>query len=1281
MITKLKEMNPNKNLYKPVKRCPQFSPVNLLESDLNLLECLMTDLVVPQQLLDQFPQKYKDRFSTGVTWYKNRTFVVNSWIKLFTKFQTCLTKMEKSIITNKENYLKYILKKYEWSSIVRHCDGNMYMVEEAFFKIYKHKICQNSQKISQLADKLPRSAASINLLEDFKRKTREKRKCLKVIRHIFEQDRDKPKQNKTAVKLKPSDVKESKERRINEGFDFVSVNLPKLNIDSFVRMNKLSRNENLSGLFKMLKSQPDAKNDNWKGSTEIDFKQICSDIKIVSDFSDTKVLREQFPALQDHVCTLADESMDTSQEYARRINEENMDIYEDHEKLPIKYAEETSDYPIVEIFEKLDYEAICSNIRLLSDLFDPRLDDETIGSDVDEVDDGLTIGKTESVLNEDYSESLMIEKSQDVETSFILDGWVKEFNADSTAQGVSLEELLDCEDIIDMENVLTLSKVEEANQNLPMNDEDCIDYLISLSENNYNEPYHDSEETKDGNILDNSYEMVDEEISFLVQNNSKAEREKSPENAISSDPSNNHVEDKDEAVNRGQVDDVCDTTVDHFEKSMKPTKDGISEKALNPISSTIKTAPTAETKILFCSWMSAPKEDDKDDIEKINARTIEIDIDYKQICSDVAIISGIVEAEFNVSPGFSCPREDLSNPSEDNDKKLGNQLCLKAEETSLTKEEETLLKQAFLSGTGEEGDKEPDYIPHPPIGTEEKAEMKSVLDLDLQVEEESAVATLPTRHRGVENEVTVHVKSESNDKYDATLEIKSAGNECIQPLANKMKIVESFDDMFKSFLNNPMKTPLKEDTDNSDVNLFVKSKEQLEDSGKNISGKEKGVSEVLDELEKLDTTKIKVKSKVKKFEARKPLISLGKEDLETVSNLKHFDVKQEIVDKTDLLPDSKAIRRNEVITLDDDSDSETEPKIQSSQSRLKSEPLAPSSSPSVVYVPQNAKILHVPDNTQIVRVTDAGSPQSQWTSDDKMVVKGDSSGNSLGTKAVQHTTGNISLHHKSVGNTVPDHVKDHTRNGRAGQARHTSVSGLPSSRSHEDQVRTRRSSHTPAVQLSSQSSQVISRPVQTRARSSTQTIPGKIHQQTTRTQLRSATQNTQVISRPVQTRSRNSTQPTLPDKMLHQAARPLPSLNTQNVSGSNFSEKRKKQIKTVPARKSARLGTDSKRKVGYASDPDSDGGNQQSELLEFISENIGTKAEMKPGGKISNIYHCNICPFNNISKWHLENHVESTHGDFDVSYQCDLCDYIAKTRANYYAHGKKKHDIYMEPQY
>merc|ERR1719244_2212028 len=80
-----------------------------------------------------------------------------------------------------------------------------------------------------------------------------------------------------------------------------------------------------------------------------------------------------------------------------------------------------------------------------------------------------------------------------------------------------------------------------------------------------------------------------------------------------------------------------------------------------------------------------------------------------------------------------------------------------------------------------------------------------------------------------------------------------------------------------------------------------------------------------------------------------------------------------------------------------------------------------------------------------------------------------------------------------------------------------------------------------------------------------------------------------------------------------------------------------------------------------------------SKLFDFITDSILSKPEMKPYGKISNIHHCRLCTYKNSSKWSVENHIESIHSDIEVKYPCDLCDFVAKTRANYYAHGKKKH--------
>jgi len=329
-------------------------------------------------------------------------------------------------------------------------------------------------------------------------------------------------------------------------------------------------------------------------------------------------------------------------------------------------------------------------------------------------------------------------------------------------------------------------------------------------------------------------------------------------------------------------------------------------------------------------------------------------------------------------------------------------------------------------------------------------------------------------------------------------------------------------------------------------------------------------------------TKIKVESKVKKINPRKPLVSLAKEDIKTVLSFENFDVKQEVMDKTVLLPIAKAEYKNEVITLDGDGESDPKPN-QRSTCILKPKPCDSSSSPSVVYVPQNAKILHVPDNTKIVRIKTA-------------------QGNIRDGQTRRKTSGinNLSQENGRKLMSGPDMGQDHPRKrGRPSKAKHP-LSLVESV--NQPQIRSRQSAKL------------------------------------------------------------------VPDQMVQQAI-------------ETVSTKRKKLIKIAPQRKSVRLENDSKSYLEYVSDPESDGGNEQSELLEFISENIQTKAEMKPDGQFSYIYNCNMCPFKNRSKWHLENHVESTHGNFDVSYQCDLCNFIAKTRANYYAHGKKKHSIYMEPQY
>ena len=85
-----------------------------------------------------------------------------------------------------------------------------------------------------------------------------------------------------------------------------------------------------------------------------------------------------------------------------------------------------------------------------------------------------------------------------------------------------------------------------------------------------------------------------------------------------------------------------------------------------------------------------------------------------------------------------------------------------------------------------------------------------------------------------------------------------------------------------------------------------------------------------------------------------------------------------------------------------------------------------------------------------------------------------------------------------------------------------------------------------------------------------------------------------------------------------------------------------------------------------------------SKLFEFIASNILSKPEMKPHGQIANLHQCKLCSFKSNSKWHIENHIESIHADIDVDYPCNLCDFMAKTRANYYAHGKKKHGFNMD---
>jgi len=1286
MTCKVKNVQPKAKL-KSMKKSHQFTPKvsNLLESDLNLLECLMTDLVLPQDLLDQFPLKYKDKLSTGVTWYKNRTFTVNSWKILFTKFQTCLTKMEKSIITNQENYLKYILKQYEHFSIVKHCEGDMYMVEEAFFKIYKQKISQNLQKISQLSDQLPRNAGSINLLEDFQRKTKEKRKCLKVVRHMFEQDGKEGSDdaNKTAVALNAFDVKESKKRRINEGFDFESVNLPKLNIDSCVSLSDVSKKKNLSGLVGRLKCQLELETvdevlgdemvtHNLKGCIKIDFKQICDEMKVIFAFADTKIddlsSVEYDVAVEKTDDILHNKMVDTTAIKAKHCdetNEFNMDTSEDCDELPNKQDEEIieDDFLIVESFVKIDYEAICFNIRLISELFDSELVEKTINADDDGVNGQVMDKNTLPAVNEDYSESLLVERSLDEETYFILEERIKDYIADCNAQAVSLEEILKCEDIIKMES-LAMLKVEETNQEMPKNDEECTDYLISLKESTIDDDESSAllDEDDDllaqhcagldsvgdvkeifGNMLETSYEMVDEEISFLVHNNSKDEDDEFLLSEISSDTIINTIDCKDneniynDSLNLGPLDVVSENTIVDSGKTMEVTTatENIAIEAHSFTNSTVKSTPTAETKILFCSWMNASNDTNgnEDAIdEPINIHTdriIEIEIEFKKICFDIAVISGIVKVEFNASPELSCTNEEYDE----------------GPDTKLTTEEEDLLKQAFLLGavgkseenidmssdldsdrqvheksapmlrnisnnvaeSNEACDKNEenqqnvgsddvkDEVHDTVLTTEEKDMLKQAFLLEPEDKVEEKVAVSNELVLGLQVDDVAHITTpilrnvlDEAPESQIMLENKNIGNENMHYLDNKMKIVESFDDMFKSFLKNPMKSPNKEASEYLDVDRYLKSKEQLEDSGKYRNGNEKGVSQVLDELEKLDTTKMKVESKVnskvKKINPRKPLVSLAKEDIKTVSSFENFDVKQEVMDKTVLLPIAKAEYKNEVITLDDDSDSDTKPN-QRATHILKPKPCDSSSSPSVVYVPQNAKILHVPDNTKIVRIKTA-------------------QGNTSDGQTRQKASGinNLSRENGRKLMSGPDMGQDHPRKrGRPSKAKHP-LSLVESV--NQPQIRSRQSAKL------------------------------------------------------------------VPEKMVQQAIKTVSS-----------SAKRKNQIKIAPQRKSARLENDSKSYLEYVSDPESDGGNEQSELLEFISENIQTKAEMKPDGQFSYIYNCNMCPFKNRSKWHLENHVESTHGNFDVSYQCDLCNFIAKTRANYYAHGKKKHSIYMEPQY
>ena len=397
---KMQRMQPNLKLERPVKKCPKFnlSVSNLMESDLNLLECLMTDLVLPQSLIDQFPTKYKDRLSTGVTWYKNRTFTVNSWRMLFNRFQASLTKTEKSIITNQENFIKYILRKYEFFNIIKHCGGDMFLVEEAFFKIYKQKVVQNLEKISHLSDKLPRSAGSIHLLEDFQRKTREKRKCLKVVRHMFEQENveNKAETIKTDTKI----MAPEKKRVINEGFDFVSVDLPKLNRDSCVRINNISKEENITALLDELKCNNEREIeeilgdktdvDNFNRKTNIDFQQICRDIGVISGFCNTNIVTSTVGLVD-------------KEEYNETTSEYSSDIFEDYNESLNQKEEAFPDCFSVSVSDSLfdiDYKTICSDIRLISEM----LDEQT--KEVEEQPSDINTG-----VNEDFSMSLMMEET------------------------------------------------------------------------------------------------------------------------------------------------------------------------------------------------------------------------------------------------------------------------------------------------------------------------------------------------------------------------------------------------------------------------------------------------------------------------------------------------------------------------------------------------------------------------------------------------------------------------------------------------------------------------------------------------------------------------------------------------------------------------------------------------------------------------------------------------------------------------------------------------------
>merc|ERR1719427_2025866 len=308
---------------------------------------------------------------------------------------------------------------------------------------------------------------------------------------------------------------------------------------------------------------------------------------------------------------------------------------------------------------------------------------------------------------------------------------------------------------------------------MPKNDEGCTNYLISLKESTIDDDESSAllDEVDDllaqqcaemdsvgdvkeifGNMLETSYEMVDEEISFLVHNNSKDEDDEFPLSEILSNTIINTIDCKDneniynDSLNLGPLDVVSENTIVDSGKTMEVTTatENIAIEADSFTNSTVKSTPTAETKILFCSWMNASNDTNgnEDAIdEPIHTDGInEIKIDFKKICFDIAVISGIVKIEFNVSPELSCTSEEY-------------------DDTKLTTEEEDMLKQAFLLGA--EGKSEENIV------------VSSNLDSDRQVYEKSA-PMLTTVSNNVPKSNHVCDKNEENQQSIGTDEIKDA---------------------------------------------------------------------------------------------------------------------------------------------------------------------------------------------------------------------------------------------------------------------------------------------------------------------------------------------------------------------------------------------------------------------------------------------------------------------------------------------------------------------------